>query len=421
MTKKTAIVSCYFQPNYGSMLQALATQMALDKLGIENETINIDGLRPRIRNAKILYFTKAALSSDILLSKAGMAAARVRRKLSRSSYTEMMRARLEAFSRFRKERFRLSDSFSSFRELAQACEEQYEAVLVGSDQLWLPANIAADYYTLSFVPDSVNTIAYATSFGQETLPRGSERAAMKFLPGIRHISVRERAGQKIVARLTGRRVPVVADPTILFTAQEWLAVQEEEPLFSGDYIFCYFLGSNPGHRAFARKLAEETGCRIVALTHVDEYVKSDEEYADETPWDIGPSGFLNLIRHAAWVLTDSYHCTAFSMSYRKRFFTFRRYSRETRQSTNSRLDTLLAQCGLEDRLLTGEEEISPCLERMIDYQTVHARIDRLREYSWDYLRAALADEADTDLHGCVNRMKGKTNGDTDRKNPGCFT
>ena len=122
MTKKTAIVSCYFQPNYGSMLQALATQMALDKLGIENETINIDGLRPRIRNAKILYFTKAALSSDILLSKAGMAAARVRRKLSRSSYTEMMRARLEAFSRFRKERFRLSDSFSSFRELAQACE-----------------------------------------------------------------------------------------------------------------------------------------------------------------------------------------------------------------------------------------------------------------------------------------------------------
>ena len=38
-TRKTAIVSCYFQPNYGSMLQALATQMALDRLGYDNETI----------------------------------------------------------------------------------------------------------------------------------------------------------------------------------------------------------------------------------------------------------------------------------------------------------------------------------------------------------------------------------------------
>ena len=54
--KKTAIVSCYFQPNYGSMLQALATQMALDRLNIENETICIDGLNREIRRAKALYF-----------------------------------------------------------------------------------------------------------------------------------------------------------------------------------------------------------------------------------------------------------------------------------------------------------------------------------------------------------------------------
>ena len=108
----------------------------------------------------------------------------------------------------------MSESYGSRAELTQACAEKYSAVLVGSDQLWLPANIAADYYTLSFVPDSVNTIAYATSFGQSQLPRASERAAMKFLSCIRHIGVREKSGQKIVAKLTGRRVPVVADPTL---------------------------------------------------------------------------------------------------------------------------------------------------------------------------------------------------------------
>mgnify|MGYP000709249250 CR=1 FL=1 len=71
--KKTAIVSCYFQHNYGSMLQAYATQMALDKLGYENETIDISGFNGEIKKAKLLYFAKASLTSDILLSKLGMA------------------------------------------------------------------------------------------------------------------------------------------------------------------------------------------------------------------------------------------------------------------------------------------------------------------------------------------------------------
>ena len=282
-------------------------------------------------------------------------------------------------------------------ELSKACADRYSAVLVGSDQLWLPANIAADYYTLGFVPDSVNTIAYATSFGQETLPRGSERAAMRFLPHIRHISVRERSGQKLVAKFTGRRVPVVADPTLLFDGREWMDVQQSAPLLEGNYIFCYFLGDNPPHRQFASRLAEATGCRIAALPHVDEYVRSDEDYADEALWSVGPDGFLNLIRNAQWVLTDSYHCSAFSMQYEKKFFTFRRFNRRTTQSTNSRLDTLFEQCGLADRLLTGEEAISDCINLEIDYADVHRRIDRLRQYSWDYLIRALEDSSQTDL------------------------
>ena len=395
--KKTAIVSCYFQPNYGSMLQAFATQMALDKLGKENETVRIDGLNREIRRAKMLYFAGASLTSDILLSKAGMAYARLRRVLLKGTYAQMMSARHQAFDAFKDKWFRLSGQYESRADLARACGEEYDSVLVGSDQLWLPANIAADYYTLSFVPDNINSIAYATSFGQAKLPRGSERAAARFLPGIRHISVRERSGQKLVARLSGRRVPVVADPTLLFTGEEWLQVQDQKPLAEGEYIFCYFLGSNPAHRGFASRLSEETGCRIIALTHLDEYVRSDEGYADETPWDVGPSEFLNLIRNAAWVCTDSYHCTVFSMLYKKNFFTFRRYMRKTRQSTNSRLDTLLSQCGVEERLLAGDEEIAECTGMSIDFREVHRRIAQLRRYSWNYLEDALADRKDTDL------------------------
>ena len=394
---KTAIVSCYFQPNYGSMLQALATQMALDRLGRPNETICIDGLRDEIRRKKLLYFAKASLTSDILLSKAGMAVSRLRRKIPGNDYGKMIQARKRAFQEFQDSHFRLSDRYGSRRELQDACRDHYSAVLVGSDQLWLPANIAADYYTLSFVPEGINTIAYATSFGQADLPRKIRKAAAGFLPAIRHIGVRERSGQKLVRKLCGRKVPVVADPTLLFTGDEWDSLRQDMPAAEGSYIFCYFLGNNPAHRDFASRLSQATGNRIVALTHVDEYVHSDNGYADETPWDIGPSEFLNLIRDAEWVCTDSYHCTVFSMLYKRRFFSFRRYSRKTVQSTNSRLDTLLEQCGLTERLLTGKEEVPSCTDLNIDYKKVHRRIDRLREYSWKYLKDALEDKTETDL------------------------
>lgn len=395
--RKVAIVSCYFQHNYGSMLQAYATQMALDKMGYANETINVTGFNHEIQKAKMIYFVKASLTSDILLSKMGMAMNVVRRKISNDGYGTLSRQRNEKFDAFARNNFRLSSAYHSKLELEQKCEENYSSVLVGSDQLWLPGNIAANYYTLNFVPDSINTIAYATSFGQSDLPKDSAVKARVFLNKIRHIGVREESGQKLVKELTGRNVPVVCDPTLLFTGEEWMAIQQEKPLIDGKYIFCYFLGNNPPHRDFAKRLREKTGYKIVALTHLDEFVKSDESYANETPYNIDPADFLNLIRNAAYVCTDSFHCSVFSILYRKAFFTFRRYNRNTKQSTNSRLDTLFNMTGVKGRLLTGNEKIENCLKIQTDYNEVYQKLDDVRKQSFEYLLAALKDERSTDL------------------------
>lgn len=397
MKKIVAIVSCYFQHNYGSMLQAYATQMALDKMEYENETIDISGFNHEIKKAKMKYFAKASLTSDILLSKIGMAMNVVRRKISKDGYGALSRQRSEKFDAFAKSHFRLSPTYNSKAELGQNCRENYSAVLVGSDQLWLPGNIAADYYTLNFVPDSVNTIAYSTSFGQSELPKDSAAKASVFLKKIRHIGVREESGQKLVKQLADRDVPVVCDPTLLFTGEEWMAVQQEKPLVDGKYIFCYFLGNNPSHREFAKRLKGKTGCRIIALIHLDEYVKSDENYADETPYDIDPADFLNLIRNAEYVCTDSFHCSVFSILYRRPFFTFRRYARKTRQSTNSRLDTLFRMVGISDRMMQGNENIDDCLKIETDFDTVHIKLEDVRAKSYGYLEAALKDEGSTEL------------------------
>ena len=264
--KKTAIVSCYFQHNYGSMLQAYATQMALDKLGYENETIDISGFNGEIKKAKLLYFAKASLTSDILLSKLGMAKNVLIKKFSKTQYAESSKVRAEKFDAFSHKQFRLSPKYNSKAELGNKCKDNYSSVLVGSDQLWLPGNIAADYYTLNFVPETVNSIAYATSFGQSSLPKNSAKKAEVFLKKIKHIGVREESGQKLVKEIANRDVPVVCDPTLLFTGDEWMAIQQKEPIIKGKYILCYFLGNNPPHREFAKRLKEVTAVSYTHLT-----------------------------------------------------------------------------------------------------------------------------------------------------------
>lgn len=395
--KKIAVVSCYFKHNYGSMLQAYATQMALDKLNYDNETIDITGFDGEIKKAKLKYFAKASLTSDILLSKLGMAKNVLKKKLSKGEYTNKIQIRDKKFDDFSKKYFRLSPIYSSMTELSNKCEERYSSVLVGSDQLWLPANIVANYYTLSFVPDTVNTIAYSTSFGQSQLPKSVAKKASVFLNKIKHIGVREETGQKLVKDIVGRNVPVVCDPTMLFTGEEWMSIQQEAPIVDGKYIFCYFLGNNPSHREFVKRLKKKTGYKVVALTHLDEYIKSDENYADETPYDVDPADFVNLIRNAKYICTDSFHCSVFSILYRKQFLTFRRFNRDTIQSTNSRLDSLFNLVGVDNRFVNPEDDVKKYLNIDTDYDLVHEKLAKVREQSYIYLKKSLEDSENTDL------------------------
>ena len=84
------------------------------------------------------------------------------------------------FNEFKNTKYKLSPVYNSKKEIGNYCHN-YSSVLVGSDQLWLPSNIDADYYTLNFVSDDVNKIAYATSFGVSSLPERQWDFASKFL------------------------------------------------------------------------------------------------------------------------------------------------------------------------------------------------------------------------------------------------
>ena len=387
--KKIALVTCYFQHNYGSQLQALATQMICDKMGWPNETICIDGLKPEINRAKYRYFLSRIL--DINTIKDKMSTVRkVFAKKTNPEYAQNLTVRDRLFSSFAVDQFRLSQVFHSKVELS-AHASDYSAFIVGSDQLWLPSNISADYYTLNFVPDGIGVrkIAYATSFGVSALPKKQAGLAKEFLPKLDSIMVREESGKKLVKKLIGKEVPVVCDPTLLFSAEDWAEVLPSSKRIQEPYILCYFLGNNPEQREWAKKLAKETNLKLAQLPNLDEYIKTDEGFADYPLYDVSPLDFVAMIRDAEFVLTDSFHCTVFSILHQKKFFSFRRYSNDSAVSTNGRLYSLLSSFGLSDRMLTSEESVTEYQDKEIDYSQVLSRLERMRAESIGLLKKAV--------------------------------
>jgi len=387
--KKVALVTCYFQYNYGSMLQAYATQKICEEWGVHCETINIAGIKASIEKKKTKYYLKQVNNPQIITGVILRIGKRLfYKKIFRNTLGKNFEIRDGKFREFINKNFILSSSYASREELTEACKN-YSTVLVGSDQLWLPSNIDADHYTLTWVPDDINKVAYATSFGTSYLPISLQSKTKDFLLRFDHISVREESGKKMIYDYAGLDVPVVCDPTLLFTAENWMCIQRDERLIREKYVLCYFLGNNTGDRGFAKRLREKTGHKIVALLHLDEYIKTDSNYADYIPFDIGPGELLNLIRNAEYIVTDSFHGTLFSILYRKIFFASRRIKSKGILNTNSRLDSLFNLLGVEGRIITGFENIDECLARNIDYDVVHDKVATVRNSSKRYLRSAL--------------------------------
>ena len=98
---------------------------------------------------------------------------------------------------------------------------EYDAVVVGSDQLWLPVNIDGGYFTLEWVDPSVRRISYATSIGLSYLDDFCLGRMRRFLDGYYAVSVREESAASLVEKATGMRPQVTCDPTMLLSREQW--------------------------------------------------------------------------------------------------------------------------------------------------------------------------------------------------------
>ena len=388
--KKVGLAIGYEVENYGGVLQAYATQKAVEKMGIDYEVINLSAISGVLKKRKLSYYAKNALNKDILKDKGGYIYKAAAGKLN-SGLGKNLSVRSREFKSFRENNFIFSNKCSDFRQLREMCT-RYDSVLVGSDQLWLPSNIEADFYTLNFVPSYVNKVAYATSFGISSLPPKQKEMAKVFLERIEYLSARETSGHKLIKELTGRNVPIVCDPVMLINTSEWENICATAEKEKDKYIFCYFLGGNTKAREFAKKLRKATGYKIIALNHCDIYVNGDDKMADYAPYDFTPTKFVEYIKNAEYICTDSFHASAFSLMFKKVLFTFRRFTNASTRSTNNRLDSLFELTGAGNRIFTGNEDVKEALRNKIDYETVSYKLEVIKESSYRYLRESLLEE-----------------------------
>lgn len=111
--------------------------------------------------------------------------------------------------------------------------------------------------------------------------------------------------------------------------------------------------------------------------------------ADYPLFDISPNDFLNLIRNAEYVCTDSFHGCAFSIIAEKKFFVYNRYSDNSLNSKNSRIDTVCSNLGLNDRRVTIATDLYSKIKTDINYNQVRERLLNFQEAMRIYLKSSI--------------------------------
>lgn len=384
--KKIGCVIAYKKghTNYGTSLVGYALLKKIQQLGCQVEVINYVKCLSTMQ--KVSYVLNAVRSGE-LKTLLTMVLAKRTLKLH-PIYAKGIAERTKAVEAYKERKILpLFKDYVGFYNLHEG-SKRYDAVVVGSDQVWTPMSLPNKYFNLLFVDDSVRKIAYGSSFGVSVIPNFQKKATGEYLDRFFKIGVREQKGKEIVETLSHKTAQVVADPTMLLNADEWrkeisLADSEaREP-----YILCYYLGPNQDARKAANELKAKTGYKIITLRHMDEYVPEDEIFGDEAPYNVDPNGFLRLIHDAAYVCTDSFHCTAFSIQFHKQFMTFYRFAQTSVTGRNSRIDSLFGLLGVnKEHLFQGDISKIDC---EIDWIQIDEKLRLLREESSRFLRDAI--------------------------------
>lgn len=289
---KVDIITLHAVNNYGSVLQAFATQELLKKHGCNVTIINY--IRENMRSENLLK----TWSKGNIIKKLVMLPTIKRWK--------------NVFDGFRYIYLNLTDKIYTTEDDFVNYPLNADIYCTGSDQVWNSKwneGIIPPLY-LSFVPSTKYKFAFAASFGQDLLLKEEVENTFDYIFQYNTISVREKSAVKILTEQYGYKTVVhVLDPSLMLEANVWRKYSDKRKI-KDDYILIYNLNRSKAFDNYAVELAKRTGLKLMRLcTRYDQFFRSGKSILIPDVFD-----FINLIDNAKYVITDSFHATAFCMN-----------------------------------------------------------------------------------------------------------
>lgn len=358
-------ITCHDVYNVGASLQAYALQTYLTLLGNDTEIIDYKpSYLSNHYNLKAIgnsRFDKPLIREVYLLAKLPN-----RLKALKSNQKK-------SFDCFRENYLKLTERYSSINELRDNPPDA-DLYFAGSDQIWNTffQNGKDPAFYLDFGNENVKKASYAASFSTETVPNEYKEQISKWLNGLDYISVREYSGLNILNSLGIKNGVQVFDPVFLLDKVTW----EKFDLSSNEdnYVLVYDFDSNANIREIAQKIASEKNCKIYSIQNF--------EYPDKCFNQSGPIEFLKLIYNAKYVVSNSFHATAFSIIFGKQFWVLNRG-----EAINTRMHDLTESLGILNRLVSTKDDVD--LNSVIDFESVYKKLNPMIDESKEYINTVL--------------------------------
>lgn len=332
---KIGILTLPLHTNYGGILQAYALQTVLERLGHDAYVIE--------KERRPLHLPLWRMPVKY--------ARRLLRNLSGHPYPIFYE---QKFNREQPIIRQYTDRFikrhikpATFADYSSISENDFDAIVVGSDQVWRPQcfdEIRTAYLDFTDGWD-IGRYAYAASFGTDEWEYSKRQtsACSRLLHKFDGISVREDSGVRLCQEHFGVKAEHVLDPTMLLRQADYISLFEETetPAGNGD-LLTYILDDTPAKSRLVTDVAAELGLTPFKVNSKVENLNAPLAERIQPPVEQWLRGFYD----ARFVITDSFHACVFSIIFNKPFIAVANKGRGL-----SRFISLLTMFGLEQRLI----------------------------------------------------------------------
>lgn len=353
---KIGILTFHSANNYGAALQAYALQTAISQTVTGSEVEIIDYRCKGVEKQRSL---------KKLIKSSGFVSAVLHYPFTKN--------RIRRIDRFCHENMKLSNYIGTVEELKTAAEK-YDRIVSGSDQVW-NRNWTGneDTYLQNFHEHNEKKVSYAVSFGISELPQEWKADYENYLKQFSWLSVREESGKKLLQNEFGLNARVNIDPTLLLTSEQWNKVAVKTNV-KKPYVLVYMVPYQKSVAAYARELAEKNGLEVVTVC------KSMKKNSGIYKGTAAVEEIIGLFRNAEYVVTNSFHGTAFSVIYHKKFS----IEFKNPRGYNLRSKNLLLECGILKDDLPQNSGIIDLFDT--DWKDAEEKIEAQRNVSREYFK-----------------------------------